>query len=269
MEKKINISIVLYNSPFEEIQNLIYLLNSIECVCQIFLIDNSPLKNDRFNSLKAEYLFLGVNNGYGSGHNIAIQESIDSGIKYHLVLNSDISFDKTVLPILLQKIEEDSNIGMIMPKVLNLDGSIQFLPKLLPTPLNLLIRVVNPLRKLLNSKNKEYTLEDYHEQEINVPILSGCFSLFRGETLKNVGLYDEKFFMYFEDFDISRRIHSKYKTIYYPAVSIIHAHERGAAKNFKLFKVFLKSAIIYFNKYGWFIDNERTKINRNVLKSLK
>ncbi|HEY5589213.1 MAG TPA: glycosyltransferase [Candidatus Paceibacterota bacterium] len=269
MGKNINISIVLYNSDFEEIYNLIYLLNSIECVCQIFLIDNSPLKNDRFDTLGAKYLFLGVNNGYGSGHNFAINYSIKSDVKYHLVLNSDISFDKTVLPILLQRIEEDSNIGMIMPKVLNLDGSVQFLPKLLPTPLNLLIRVVNPLQKLLNSKNKEYTLENFHKQEVNVPILSGCFSLFRVDALKDIGLYDERFFMYFEDFDISRRIHSKYKTIYYPAVSIIHAHERGAAKNFKLFKVFLKSAIIYFNKYGWFIDNERTKINRNVLKSLK
>ena len=269
MEKNINISIVLYNSDFEEILNLINLLNTIECVNQIFLIDNSPLKNDKFDTLAAEYLFLGINNGYGSGHNVAIKYSIKSDIKYHLVLNSDISFDKAVLPILLQRIEEDSTIGMIMPKVLNLDGSVQFLPKLLPTPLNLLIRVVYPLRKLFLSKNKEYTLEEYHEQELNVPILSGCFSLFRLDALKNVGLYDEKFFMYFEDFDISRRVHTKNKTIYYPLVSIVHAHERGATKSFKLFKVFLKSAIIYFNKYGWFFDTKRTLINKRVLNEIK
>lgn len=269
MRKDLNISIVLYNSNFEEIDNLVKLLRGNDCVNDIYLIDNSPLINNIFETCDAKYLFTGKNKGYGSGHNLAFQESFSSGVKCHLVLNSDISFDKTVLSVLLRKMEEDSDIGMIMPKVLNLDGSVQFLPKLLPSPLNLLIRVVNPLRKLLNSKNKEYTLENFHEQELNVPILSGCFSLFRVEALKNVGLYDEKFFMYFEDFDISRRIHSKYKTIYYPAVSIIHAQERGAAKNFKLFKVFVKSAIIYFNKYGWIIDTERRKINKSVLKSLK
>jgi GT2 family glycosyltransferase len=112
-------------------------------------------------------------------------------------------------------------------------------------------------------------LEEYYNKELNVPILSGCFSLFRVDALKDVGLYDEKFFMYFEDFDLSRRINSKYKTIYYPEVSIIHAHERGAAKSFRLFKVFVKSAIIYFNKYGWFFDFERKKINKSVLKNLK
>lgn len=269
MEKDLNISIVLYNSNYEEIDYLIDLLNSIDRVSQIFLIDNSPLKNNSFETLDAKYLFPDVNNGYGSGHNLAIYYSLESDIKYHLVLNSDISFDRIVLSKLLEKMDDDSEIGLIMPKVINSDGSVQFLPKLLPTPLNLLIRVVTPLRKLLNSKNKEYTLENYQDQELNVPIITGCFSLFRVETLKQTGLYDENFFMYFEDFDLSRRIHSRYKTIYYPAVSIIHAHERGAAKSYKLLKAFSKSAIYYFNKYGWFFDNERNRINKRVLNKLK
>jgi len=269
MKTSLNMSIVLYNSDFEEINNIVKLLSCYDFVNDIYLIDNSPIKNIFFDKCKAIYIYTGENHGYGSGHNIAIKESINSSVKYHLVLNSDICFDKKVLPILIEKMEVDSNIGMIMPKVLDLDKSIQFLPKLLPTPFNLLIRVIKPLQTLFKSKNKEYTLENYFDIELNVPILSGCFSLFRVEALKTVGSYDEKFFMYFEDFDISRRIHAKYKTLYYPSVSIIHVHERGAAKSFKLFKVFVKSAIIYFNKYGWILDSERTKINKSVLKSLK
>ena len=104
---------------------------------------------------------------------------------------------------------------------------------------------------------------------MNVPIISGCFSLFRLEALEKVGLYDEKFFMYFVDFDLSRRIHAMFKTIYYPEVSVMHAHERGAAKNFKLFRIFALSAITYFNKYGWFFDKERKRINNEVLNQVK
>jgi GT2 family glycosyltransferase len=268
---KISVSIVLYKTNLIELELICSLITQESVDLNLFLIDNSPTDNLKnaipFND-RIIYIYNNNNIGFGAAHNIAIEKAIQYDSKYHLVLNSDICFDKNVLPILLQKMEENSSIGMIMPKVLNIDGSAQVLPKLLPSPFNLLIRVIKPLQRIFKAKNKEYTLEDYYNQELNVPILSGCFSLFRIDALKKVGLYDEKFFMYFEDFDISRRIHSKYKTIYYPLVSITHAHERGAAKSFKLFKIFLKSAIIYFNKYGWFIDKERAKINRTILMNL-
>jgi len=269
MGKNLNISIVLFNSEFALIANLVKALKINACINQIYLVDNSPLRNNAFEICDANYIFTGKNLGYGAGHNLAIQKSINDGVRYHLVLNSDICFDTSVLKALLQKMEKNPDIGLIMPKILNIDGSVQFLPKLLPTPFNLLIRVIRPLKKIFYLKNEEYTLENYLEEELNVPIISGCFSLFRIEALKKVGLYDEIFFMYFEDFDLSRRIHSTYKTIYYPTVSIIHAHERGAATSFRLFKIFIKSAIIYFNKYGWFFDRERRKINNSVLNQIK
>lgn len=269
MGKILNVSIVLYNTEFAQIANLVKILKTNTCINHIYLVDNSPLRNTTFENSGVDYMFTGKNIGFGTGHNLAIQKSINDEVRYHLVLNSDISFDISVLNALLQKMEINSDIGVIMPKILNLDGSIQLLPKLLPTPFNLLIRVISPLRIIFNSKNKVYTLEKYLETELNVPIISGCFSLFRVEVLKKIGLYDERFFMYIEDFDLSRRIHSRYKTIYYPTVSIIHAHERGASKSFKLFVIFIKSAIIYFNKYGWFFDRDRKIINKSVLNQIK
>jgi len=269
MGKNLNVSIVLYKSEYSEITNLVNILKPNTCINHIYLVDNSPTKNNAFESSEIDYIFTGKNLGYGAAHNLAVQKSINDGLDYHLVLNSDISFDTATLETLLQKMEVNSDIGLIMPKILNIDGSVQFLPKLLPTPINLLIRVISPLRKIFYQKNKEYTLENYSEKELNVPIISGCFSLFKVEALKKVGLYDENFFMYFEDFDLSRRIHSKYKTIYYPVVSVVHSHERGAAKSFKLFKIFILSAITYFNKYGWFFDRERSKINNCVLNQIK
>jgi hypothetical protein len=103
----------------------------------------------------------------------------------------------------------------------------------------------------------------------NAPVLSGCFTLFNTEALQKIGFYDDSFFMYFEDWDLSRRIHQKYKTIYYPKVSITHEYESGANKNKKLFIIFIKSAIKFFNKWGWILDRERNKINNSALNQFK
>ena len=265
-------SIVTYKSSKTDLQTVIECINQ-SIIDKLYIVDNSPtdelMKFVLSLSDKIEYVFGHGNIGYGAGHNIAIRKSIELESKYHLVLNSDIIFNKNDIQLLLDKIDSNDQIGLIMPKILNIDRSIQYLPKLLPTPLNLLVRVLPFLNKLFRTKDDNYTLRNYSDIELNVPLISGCFSLFRVESLKKIGFYDDKFFMYFEDFDLSRRIHSKYITLYYPSVSIIHAHERGAAKNFKLFRIFIRSAFTYFSKYGFIFDNERKRINKTVLQSLK
>lgn len=268
MGKNLNISIVLYKSEFNEISTIVNILKDNIFTNQIYLIDNSPSQNEAFKIFGDNYIFNGKNIGFGAGHNLAIKKSILNGIEYHLVLNSDISIENNCLDKLIHYLDINKDIGAIMPKIVNQDGTTQLLPKLLPSPLDLLIRVFPFLKKIAPNRSKLYVLEDHLNQVLNVPIISGCFSLFNVRTLKEVGIYDEKFFMYFEDFDISRRIHTKYRTIYYPEVNIIHYHERGAAKNFKLFTIFILSAIYYFNKFGWFFDKERKRINNEVLNQI-
>ncbi len=103
---------------------------------------------------------------------------------------------------------------------------------------------------------------------IYVPYLSGCFMFFRTEALKQAGLFDERFFMYLEDVDLSRRIHKHYRTVYYPEISVFHQYEKGSYKNSKLLKYHLQSAIKYFNKWGYFFDKDRQEINKKILKKL-
>ena len=71
--------------------------------------------------------------------------------------------------------------------------------------------------------------------------------------------------MYFEDWDLSRRMHRHYKTLYFPKVSVYQGYDSGANKNLKLFKIFIKSAMHYFNKWGWFFDKERESMNKKAL----
>ena len=87
--------------------------------------------------------------------------------------------------------------------------------------------------------------------------------------MAEVGVYDDCFFMYFEDWDISRRMNRRYKTVYFPKASIFHDYESGANHNRRLLKIFIKSAIYYFNKWGWFFDKERKRINDLTLSQFK
>lgn len=239
---------------------------------KLYLIDNSP--TDDLKDLGIESNIIYVHNpgnpGFGSAHNLAIQMAIDSNSKYHFIINPDIQFNDGVVLEMVRYMELDPNIGMLMPKILNSDGSIQFLPKLLPSMFWIFRR---KLKKFdLGSKKfiDNYELRRVPESTIyNSPILSGCFTLLNLNAIEQVGAYDDKFFMYFEDFDLSRRMHAKYKTIYYPKVAVYHGYEGGANRSIKLFVIFLKSMITYFGKWGWVFDFERKEINNKTLAQFR
>lgn len=75
--------------------------------------------------------------------------------------------------------------------------------------------------------------------------------------------------MYFEDFDLIRRIQKVSKTIYYPEVTIVHNHAKESYKSKKMLKIHIQSAIKYFNKWGWVFDKERRLWNKQILKEIE
>ena len=164
--------------------------------------------------------------------------------------------------------ENNPDIGLVMPKMLYPDGSIQHLCKLLPTPWNLIRRRFLP-EKIFSKQNSFYELRfTGYDKIMDVPYLSGCFMFIRTDVLSHVGLFDERFFMYLEDVDISRRIYKYYRTVYYPEVSVFHEYEKGSYGSSRLLLYHLWSAIRYFNKWGYFFDKERQEINKNVVEKL-
>ncbi len=91
---------------------------------------------------------------------------------------------------------------------------------------------------------------------------------FRVETLKKSGLFDERFFMYPEDIDISRRIHAIASTIYWPEVTVTHAHRASSYHSMKMLRIHAINMIKYFNKWGWFIDPGRRLYNQQILNDI-
>ena len=259
-------SIVIYKTDIRELQTI------IDCalrstISTIFIIDNSPSNElqiiiDNYQSSKLVYIYGQGNIGYGAGHNIAIKKSFELNADYHIILNPDIIFNEGTIESLWQFMEKNPSIGLVMPKVIYPNGTIQRLCKLLPTPLDILTRRIFP-KKWIEKRNRRFEMHFMGYNKIwDCPYLSGCFMFIRNNILKQVGGFDERYFMYSEDIDLSRRIHRISRTIFYPYVTIIHAHKAEHKTNKFLLKISIISTIKYFNKYGWIFDKERRLFNK-------
>lgn len=267
----IGVSIVLYHNS-DEIQKTINCILSSSLKIKLFLIDNSETDDLRkfAKGDGIEYIFNNENIGYGSAHNIGIKKSIEDGAKYHIVMNPDITFEKGTLETVLEYMEAHSDVGSLMPRVFYEDGSIQRLCKLLPTPFDLIGRRFMGNTNWAKKQNAQYELHDFdYNSTLNTPCLSGCFMFVRTSVFEKSGLFDPRYFMYLEDYDLIRRINMNSKTIFYPGVSIIHGHAKESYKSGKLLKIHVQSAIKYFNKWGWFFDKERKRINQEILSVIK
>ena len=265
----INISVVLYKTQLEEISPLIEALRKWKEVSKIFIIDNSPIETPGLKKLPVNYYFSNKNLGYGSAHNIAIRQTIEQGIPYHLVINPDISLDSTILSKIEEFMNNNPDIGLLMPEILYPNGEIQYLCKLIPTPFDLIVRRFLPKSWVLKrTKNFELRKSGYNHI-MDVPYLSGCFMFLRTKALKEVGMFDERFFMYPEDIDLTRRIHRQFRTVYYPKVSVIHHHAQSSYISKRMLIIHMFNMIKYFNKWGWIFDNERRKVNQKTLAQLK
>lgn len=266
----ITASIVIYNTDIKLVGNVIksYIPSNTR---KLYIIDNSPMETEwYFGRAHIEYIFNNKNMGYGAAHNIGIRKSIEAGAKYHIVLNPDLYFEPSIIDELIKYSDANSDVVYMLPKVLYPSGELQYLCKLLPTPFDLILRRFLPNVGFLKKRNDRYILKDTgYEKIMNPPCLSGCFMFMRTKALEeNELFFDERFFMYCEDFDLMRRLHRIGKTIYYPYVTIIHNHAKGSYKSIKMLKMHIRSACLYFNKYGWFVDKERVIQNRKVLKEV-
>lgn len=266
----ITASIVLYHTSSTLLIDVIRCLNDSP-IGTIYVLDNSDdtdLKEIALSlSAKVVYIHGHGNVGYGKAHNIALRKAMDQNSQYHLVLNPDIFFDNGTIESILQFMDSHEDIGLCMPDVVYPDGREQYLCKLLPTPMDMFGRRLLP-QKWMTRRNHRFEMrETGYKKTRNIPLLSGCFMFVRMSVIKEVGLFDERFFMYFEDYDLTRRIHQVSKTVFYPEVKIVHNHAHEHRNSIILLKISIQNAIRYFNKWGWICDKEREIVNRQAFSN--
>lgn len=267
----ISCSVVTYHNPPDQIAAVLRSVSATPDVA-VTVVDNSSDGKlaGVAGKFGARYVHRPDNPGFGAAHNLAIRDALASGSQYHLVLNPDISFDDKVIPALKAYMDAHPEVGLVMPDIRYPDGSRQHLCKLLPHPVDLFVRRFIPTLYRLSGRVDTYEMRrSGYGRIMDVPALSGCFMFLRSSILQKTGGFDERFFMYLEDVDLSRRIGQLARTVFFPAVSITHAYQKGSYKSSALLWRHISSAIRYFNKWGWFFDAERDAVNRAALKGLE
>jgi len=250
----LSLAIVTYNNS-KIIENTVKsIVESIPCEYsyKLYIIDNDSKDNtlDIVRKIKGniEVIELGVNKGFGYGHN-AILDIVNS--KYHFVVNPDIEIENSdQIRKMVEYLDKNQDVGMLSPLILNPDRSIQYLCKTNPTVFDMLIRRISP-NFLKKRQDKYVRKETGYNKIIKIDYATGCFMVFRTDIYKQLKGFDENFFMYLEDADITRRVNEISKAIFFPEARVIHAWERSSHKSFKFAMITVKSMIVYFNKWGW------------------
>lgn len=256
MQAKVRISIVTYNSVkvFKVLDNLIEEFKN-ESLCKISIYDNHS--DDEFvEKLKAYTPFVDItfskeNKGFGYGHNANL---INAEEEYFLIFNPDILMKKASLKEMIVGLENEIEATMMVPRIINEDGSTQHLIRNRFTVFDLIIRrfPIKFVRKIFAGRIADYECVNLPTDHISyIKIGSGCFMLIKSSTFKKVNGFDDRFFMYLEDYDLCLRVNKISKIAYIPQVSVVHFWERESGKNLKLAWVHLKSVFSFFNKWGW------------------
>lgn len=269
----LSIAVVSYHSPQDELLELIEsLLAAVGKLKQsfsvdpvsLFLIDNSEdqgLSLDYFASIRQALSSMNIelrllqghgNIGYASGHNMVLR-NLNS--EFHLILNPDVVLEQNSLLAGIQYLKTKPDTVLVSPRATDGSGQKQFLCKRYPTVLTFLIRGFLPssFKRLFKKRLANYEMQDLSESDpsTDVPIVSGCFMLCRTDAFREVGGFDDEYFLYFEDFDLSLRMRKEGNIAYLPNMKIQHKGGNAGGKGLKHILMFAKSGIRFFNSHGW------------------
>jgi len=240
-----------YEKCREAIRTMLQHTQGVEL--SIYIVDNNS-GDGALEKLKSEFPQITAiqnpdNKGFGHGHNTVLP-LIES--EYHCVVNPDITFDCDTITALCEYLDANSDIGIVTPEIRFPSGEVQIIGKRNPTFMALFGRHL--FKEKLQKVVEHYQMLDEDlTKPIDIQFASGCFFVIRTEIFKQIGGFDERYFMYFEDMDITRSVIEKAgkRAVYYPLTHICHAWERASSHSAKYFAILVHSMFKYFGKWGW------------------
>ncbi len=226
----------------------------------LFLVDNGGLgeMGAAITALAARGLACRIitghgNVGYGRGHNLAIAQATS---RFHLVLNPDVDIDPQAFVVASAFFGAHADVGLLAPYIADSVHGTQYLCRRYPSLLDLFVRGFLPpsLRAGFDARLARYEMRDQlNADEIvwDPPIISGCFMWFRTDVLKQLDGFDPRYFLYFEDYDLSLRTHDVARVAYVPSVRVVHYGGGASRKGSAHIRMFAASAYRFFNRFGW------------------
>lgn len=211
-----------------------YLLRCLNCLYEssgefsgnIFIEDNASV--DRVDRLTDRYPAVHVTrNPYNKGFSRAVNDALQRGhAPYVVILNPD-TFVTGDYNIVIDFMAAHPEVGVVGPKIVNANGKVQGSARLFPSPMTAFFGRSSILSKLFPknrmTRRNILTHSSNGSEPVDVDWVSGACMFIRRQALSEVGLFDERFFMYWEDADLCQRMRqSGWRVVYFPKLSAIH-----------------------------------------------
>ena len=267
------ISLVLHFSPLDQLQALLDSisraaaeaeLSQVEVVCvdhscdadyaagALAFIEAYSAKIDDSSGLQISLFKPGTNRGYGAGHNLAMAQ-VES--QFHLILNPDVELPPDALKLALDTLKEENWVALLAPQGFSPSGEPEFLAKAYPSVWALGLRSLAPhwFKTRSGAALARYEMRDSPSETTLRPITlaSGCCMWVRRAVFDQVGGFDESYFLYFEDYDLSLQLAGKGAVMEHRDIRIVHHGGGASRKGFQHIRWFVGSAARFFSHWGW------------------
>jgi len=250
---KVLISIVYYGET-DSIKDAVDSIERGTSVSRQILLVHNGGDRKAIEDIVSEYgdvriVDMPKNVGFGAGHNASFKDS-GEGSDYFFIVNPDVVLKTDAVDKLVEYMEANPDVGAAVPRLTDNEGNLLSVYRRDPTVTDMFLRRFIPFG--FKKRYAYHTMQDEdYETEHEVPFPQGSFLCVRSSVFKNVGGFDERFFLYMEDADLCRKIRRDHKCMYYPKASVVHFWNKGSHRSLKLFMIHMSSMIKYFNKWGW------------------
>jgi GT2 family glycosyltransferase len=236
--KKVFVVILNYkgHDDTKELLNSLKNLKKEDFELNVVVVDNCPedrinLVESRFVDLNLRLIYNGKNLGFSGGNNVGMEFALSKGADYIVILNNDTIVDSSFISELVKVAEQDKSAGIVVPKIYFAKG-YEFHKRYKENELGRVIwyaggeidwnNVIGHHRGVDEVDNGQY------DETVETQIASGCCFLIKTDVVRKIGMYDDKFFLYYEDADLSIRVKkSGYKLVYAPKSIIWHKNAQS------------------------------------------
>ena len=238
---------------------------SVRIPFEVIVVDNRPSAGfaDTLKAVypEARYFANAKNLGFGSAMNVGIRQALG---KYVLIFNPDIIVKEGSLEALVAFMDAHPDVGIVGPRLVNPDGSLQHSSYRLPTWLLPVYRRT-PIGKLGFAKSvidRYFRTDEPHDKTMDVDAMIGAALFCRRDVLVRVGMFDERYFLYYEDNDLCRAVwEAGYRVVYYPKAEFMHYHRRATADGGLLAQVTSKGTWIQMQSFFKYMKKFAKKEN--------
>ncbi|MGA2911251.1 MAG: glycosyltransferase family 2 protein [Candidatus Levyibacteriota bacterium] len=230
---KVFVTLINYNSnqATSDCLHSLEEINTADFVLSVVVIDNASTekftKDKKYQKLNLKIIRSEKNLGFAGGQNLGIKFALDNGADYVVVLNDDVILDKDLIVELLKTFETNKDCGMVSPKIYFAKGYEFHKDRYQQNELGKVIWYaggkIDWQNVIASHRGVDEVDKGQYEKVAETDFASGCCEMIKRKVLEKIGLFDERYFLYYEDNDLSQRAKAyNFKILYQPKAIMWH-----------------------------------------------